>query len=267
MGHCWSWFTQKFRFSSDPGDNDCLIEMSPVKVIRLEGEADLLSSRCSHHRRPHKQHKINHYKRRKSLREILNPTFLRLNKKDERTSCLFQSHHPSGSSLTFASHDVNDCLFGKRKVSDVENGNVREVGANSKHGSLSTLNMEWDNQDCFKDEDFKEKIFQEQNRLNRKNNELFSPRLAIMNSPLSRVRAVDNNSHCSSMSSLAWDCQGTDIKEDGDGETEDLLVEIDCLTSRVLRETSLWNLHSQAEPREERCENNNESSPCTLQEA
>ena len=30
--------------------------------------------------------------------------------------------------------------------SDVENGNVREVGANSKHGSLSTLNMEWDNQ-------------------------------------------------------------------------------------------------------------------------
>ena len=68
-------------------------------------------------------------------------------------------------------------------MSDVENGNV----TNSKHGSLSTLNMEWDNQgfrlfklpdlffdkiqiftsDCFKEEDFKEKIFQEQNRLNR----------------------------------------------------------------------------------------------------
>ena len=31
-------------------------------------------------------------------------------------------------------------------VSDVENGNVAEGGANSKHGSLSTLNMEWDNQ-------------------------------------------------------------------------------------------------------------------------
>ena len=64
---------------------------------------------------------------------------------------------------------------------------MTEVGSNSKHGSLSTLNMEWDNQgflvfklldlfcrkififtsDCFKDEDFKEKIFQEQNRLNR----------------------------------------------------------------------------------------------------
>ena len=70
-------------------------------------------------------------------------------------------------------------------MSDVENGNVTEVTTNSKHGSLSTLNMEWDNQglilfnyriyfvikykfsDCFKDEDFKEKIFQEQNRLNR----------------------------------------------------------------------------------------------------
>ena len=32
--------------------------------------------------RPHIQHKTNHYKRRKSLREILNPTFLRLNKKE-----------------------------------------------------------------------------------------------------------------------------------------------------------------------------------------
>ena len=71
-------------------------------------------------------------------------------------------------------------------MSDVENGNVTEVSAHSKHGSLSTLNMEWDNQgcisfklqnlfchkifstsDCFKDEDFKEKMFQEQNRLNR----------------------------------------------------------------------------------------------------
>ena len=70
-------------------------------------------------------------------------------------------------------------------MSDVENGNVTEVSTNSKHGSLSTLNMEWDNQglilfscriyfvikykfsDCFKDEDIKEKIFQEQNRLNR----------------------------------------------------------------------------------------------------
>ena len=31
-------------------------------------------------------------------------------------------------------------------MSDVENGNVAELGANSKHGSLSTLNMEWDNQ-------------------------------------------------------------------------------------------------------------------------
>ena len=30
--------------------------------------------------------------------------------------------------------------------------------------------------------------------------------------------------------------------EEGDAETEDLLVEIECLTSQVLRETSLWNL-------------------------
>ena len=66
--------------------------------------------------------------------------------------------------------------------SDVQNG---RIPTNSKHGSLCTLNMEWDNQggsfmkpmncfniklfssDCFKEEDFKEKIFQEQNRLNR----------------------------------------------------------------------------------------------------
>ena len=34
------------------------------------------------------------------------------------------------------------------------------------------------------------------------------------------------------------------IKEDdtADAETENLLVKIDCLTSKVLRETSLWNL-------------------------
>ena len=42
-----------------------------------------------------------------------------------------------------------------------------------------------------------------------------SPRLTLINSlsPMSRVRAMDTSSHCSSMSSLAWDCHGTtDIK-------------------------------------------------------
>ena len=33
----------------------------------------------------------------------------------------------------------------------------------------------------------------------------------------------------------------------GDEETDDLLVEIECLTSQVMRETSLWNLQIHAE--------------------
>ena len=37
------------------------------------------------------------------------------------------------------------------------------------------------------------------------------------------------------------------IAEKSDEETETLLVEIDCLTSQVMRETSLWNLQSAAE--------------------
>ena len=32
-----------------------------------------------------------------------------------------------------------------------------------------------------------------------------------------------------------------------DEETDDLLVEIECLTSQVMRETSLWNLQIHAE--------------------
>ena len=37
------------------------------------------------------------------------------------------------------------------------------------------------------------------------------------------------------------------IAERADEETETLLVEIDCLTSQVMRETSLWNLQNVAE--------------------
>ena len=61
---------------------------------------------------------------------------------------------------------------------------------------------------------------------------------------------------------------GEDQPED---ETEDLLSHIDSLNSRVLRETSLWNLHTQTE-QSHACENhikeinhNDEESPCTLQ--
>ena len=38
-----------------------------------------------------------------------------------------------------------------------------------------------------------------------------------------------------------------DLSAKVDIETDDFLVEIECLTSRVLRETSLWNLHMQQE--------------------
>ena len=40
-----------------------------------------------------------------------------------------------------------------------------------------------------------------------------------------------------------------------DEETDDLLVEIECLTTRVLRETSLWNLQNyQASECQDNCD-------------
>ena len=39
------------------------------------------------------------------------------------------------------------------------------------------------------------------------------------------------------------------MNEAVDEETDDLLVEIDCLTSQVMRETSLWTLQIHAERR------------------
>ena len=42
-------------------------------------------------------------------------------------------------------------------------------------------------------------------------------------------------------------CPAGDESETVDEETDDLLVEIECLTSQVMRETSLWNLQIHAE--------------------
>ena len=42
-------------------------------------------------------------------------------------------------------------------------------------------------------------------------------------------------------------CPAGDVSDTVDEETDDLLVEIECLTSQVMRETSLWNLKIHAE--------------------
>jgi len=279
MGKCWAWLTSRLWFTNKIEENDCLLEMSPVKVIQLQEEyfsgprQCCCGSKCK--TGPGPQFKFSSagqdatsrtsrilYSRRKSLKEIFNPAFLRRKTKDDKVSCLFKTDkNPSSlnsdtDTISFSGHDVTLCVGSSLGDShhastnnewDVRNGNI---SGTSKHGSVSTLNMEWDSQDCFKDEDIKEKCLLDHQRFQRKHSSsVFSPRLTRINSPLalSRVRAMDTvSSQCSSMSSLAWDCQGTDIKDDDnqDADTENFLVEIDCLTSKVLRETSLWNIQS-----------------------
>ena len=81
--------------------------------------------------------------RRKFFKEVLNPRFLELKKQGQtrdRVSCIFRLEKTENE-LNFASHDIDMC-----RANDFKNGNILEHEEGSRHGSVSTLNMEWDSQ-------------------------------------------------------------------------------------------------------------------------
>ena len=87
--------------------------------------------------------RLNKANRRKFFKEVLNPRFLELKKQGQtrdRVSCIFRSEKTEDK-LNFASHGINMC-----RANDFKNGNISEHEEGSKHGSVSTLNMEWDSQ-------------------------------------------------------------------------------------------------------------------------
>jgi len=273
MGQCCAKLTSKWTFQFPENDEDCLLEMSPLgrcrmpgntleegNIKRLEEAGTLRNVHCGCG-----LDKVEgRTNRRNFFKEVLNPRLLELGRKGQtrgRVSCIF--HADKGEdNYNFASHSITLCM-----ASDYANGNIQENEHVRAGGSGPSLDMEWDRRDCFRDSHTDSPYIPRRNHL-------LSPKMPYHHEPHYLRENPVLRSHCSSMSSLAWDGQA-DIKELGherdvlvDEETDDLLVEIECLTTRVLRETSLWNLQNyQASECQDNCEtekyddNHNDDNP------
>jgi len=125
-----------------------------------------------------------------------------------------------------------------------------------KKGSVTSLDLEWDSQDCFIHKSPPDCIGD--TSVTQSSSETFlrnqdsTPLLSLDNhncSVLYTCSGTGIKSHGSSATSLVWDGQAdTQVEGESDNlqldtETETLLQEIEELTSAALKETNHWSLH------------------------
>ena len=83
--------------------------------------------------------------RRKVLIEVINQRFQERKKQAievGRSPCLFRfDKAEDNSNSNFASHDIDKC-----RAYEYKNSSILEQGSQLKEGSISSLNLEWDNQ-------------------------------------------------------------------------------------------------------------------------
>ena len=92
---------------------------------------------------------VHHLRHEKANRGqfLINPRLRKLRKQHQSASCVSCIFHANKTedSLNFGSHDIAKCL-----VTDHENENILEYAEDSKQGSVSSFNMEWDSQGNWK---------------------------------------------------------------------------------------------------------------------
>ena len=115
--------------------------MSIVSVVLTRGEGRggkitfiFQSKQIVHHLRHEKANRGQFF---------INPRLRTLRKQHQSAgfvSCIFHANKTEDS-LNFGSHDIAKCL-----ATDHENENILEYAEDSKQGSVSSFNMEWDSQ-------------------------------------------------------------------------------------------------------------------------